>query len=74
MHTAAAPPNPITHVTFTGFQYTPKRNYYQTFQSGTSAKLAVSFTYIYCSAACASAGLAPPIGAHDLPGIMQSSA
>ena len=47
VYTAAASPNPITHVTFTGFQFTPKRNYYQTFQSGTSAKLAVGFAYIY---------------------------
>ena len=43
VHATAAPPNPITHVTFTGFQFTPKRNYYQTFQSGTSATLAVGF-------------------------------
>ena len=47
VHAAKAPPNPITQVTFTGFQFTPRHNYYQTFQSGTLAKLAVSSTCFY---------------------------
>ena len=66
MHTAAAPLNPITQVTFTGIQFTPRQNYYQTFQSGTSAKLAVSFAYRYQTAACASASLAPHVCVHNL--------
>ena len=40
--TAAAPTNPITPVTYTGFRFAPRKNYYQTFQAGVQAKLAVS--------------------------------
>ena len=39
--TAAAPSNPITPVTYTGFQFAPKQDYYQAFQGGVLAKLAV---------------------------------
>ncbi len=39
--TAAAPSNPITPVTYTGFQFAPKQDYYQSFQGGVLAKLAV---------------------------------
>ena len=38
--TAAAPSNPITPVTYTGFQFAPKQDYYQAFQGGVLAKLA----------------------------------
>lgn len=41
--TASAPANPITPVTFTGFEFAPKENYYETFQDGVLAKLAVKF-------------------------------
>ena len=39
--TAAAPGNPITPVTYTGFQFVPKQDYFQSFQGGVLAKLAV---------------------------------
>ena len=42
--TAAAPSNPITPTTYTGFQFAPKQDYYQSFQGGVLAKLAVSAT------------------------------
>ena len=41
--TASAPANPITPVTLTGFEFAPKENYYETFQAGVLAKLAVRF-------------------------------
>ena len=57
--TASAPANPITPVTFTGFEFGPKENYYETFQAGLLAKLAVRFTSLsrclslpHTSAAC----------------------
>lgn len=57
--TASAPANPITPVTFTGFDFAPKENYYETFQAGVLAKLAVRFTSLsrclkhpHTSAAC----------------------
>lgn len=57
--TASAPANPITPVTFIGFEFAPKENYYETFQAGVLAKLAVRFpSLIRClsrqhiSAAC----------------------
>lgn len=40
----AAPSNPITPMTFTGFHFAPKQDYYQSFQGGVLAKLAVSAT------------------------------
>ena len=74
VHTAAAPPNPITQVTLTGFQFTPRHNYYQTFQYGTSAKLAVGSIYIYQSSASASASIASHISVHYVLEVMQKGA
>ena len=42
--TAAAPSNPITTVTYTGFRFAPEQDYYQSFQAGVLANLAVSRT------------------------------
>ena len=42
--TAAAPSNPITPLSYTGFQFVPKQDYYQSFQAGVLARLAVSRT------------------------------
>lgn len=44
--TTSAPANPITPVTFTGFELAPKENYYETFQAGVLAKLAVRVSFL----------------------------
>lgn len=41
VHTAPAPANPITDVTFTGFSFAPREKFYTAFQSGILGKLSV---------------------------------
>ena len=41
VNTTPAPANPITDVTFTGFNFAPSQKYYATFQRGILGKLAV---------------------------------
>jgi hypothetical protein len=41
VHTAAAPANPISGVTFTGFDFDPQEKFYAAFQGGVLGKLAV---------------------------------